>query len=282
MFGKTGQVAREVLRRAGDAEVTALGRSEADLADPEACAAAIRDAEVDAVINAAAWTGVDDAEAEEETAKVINGDAPGAMAEACAARDLPFVHISTDYVFDGSGDAPWRETDDVSPLGAYGRTKLAGETVVRAAGGRHVVLRTSWVFSAHGKNFMKTMLRVGASRDELTVVDDQVGGPTPAAAIADACLAVAAAFHETSGVSGVFHFAGAPAVSWRGFAEAIFGQAGMDVTVKPIPTVEYPTPAPRPLNSRLDCAAFEAAYGVAPPDWRAGLRDALADLKETT
>lgn len=282
MFGETGQVAREVRRRAGPHEVTALGRGAADLSDPAACAAAIMEAEADAVINAAAWTAVDKAEKEEEAAALVNAAAPRAMAEACAARDLPLVHISTDYVFDGSGARPWKETDETGPLGAYGRTKLAGERAVRAAAGRHVILRTSWVFSSHGANFVKTMLRVGAARDELAVVDDQVGGPTPAAAIADACLKVAAAFHERTGVSGVFHFAGAPAVSWRGFAEAIFEEAGMKVTVKPIPTAEYPTPAARPLNSRLDCAAIEAAYGVAPPDWRAGLRDVLKDLEETT
>lgn len=278
MFGATGQVAAEVLRRAGDVEVTALARAGADLSDPEACAAIVAEAEADAVLNAAAWTAVDDAEAREAEARIVNAAAPGALARAAAARGLPFLHLSTDYVFDGSR-GPWAETDAPAPLSAYGRTKLEGERAVAAAGGPHVVLRTSWVFSAHGKNFAKTMLRLGAERDRLRVVDDQQGGPTPAAAIADASLAILGAFHAGRGVSGVFHFAGAPAVSWRGFAEAIFAAAGLAVAVDPIATADWPTPARRPLDSRLDCGKLEAAYGIAPPDWRAGLADVVKELR---
>ncbi|MEX2518931.1 MAG: dTDP-4-dehydrorhamnose reductase [Paracoccaceae bacterium] len=278
MFGATGQVAREVLRRAGPVKVTALGRDRADLSDPEACAAAVREADADAVLNAAAWTQVDGAEAEPEAAQTVNAAAPGAMAAAAAARGLPFVQISTDYVFDGSGDAPWREDDKTGPLGVYGGAKLAAERAVAEAGGAHAILRTSWVFSAHGANFVKTMLRLGAERGALSIVDDQIGGPTPAAAIADACLAIARAQTEGKGRSGVFHFSGQPAVSWRAFAEAIFAEAGLSVAVTPIGTADYPTPARRPLNSRLDCAKIAAVYGLQAPDWRAGLKDVVKEL----
>lgn len=282
MFGETGQVAREVLRRAGSVEVEALGRADADLADPVACAARIAATDADAVLNAAAWTNVDGAETEEEAAAIVNGAAPTAMAAAAKAKGLPFVHISTDYVFDGSGVAPRDEAALTAPVNAYGWSKLAGEQGVRAAEGVHAILRTSWVFSAHGKNFVKTMLRVGTGRDRLTVVDDQVGGPTSAAAIADACIAVARGLIIDGGRSGVYHFAGAPDVSWRDFAEAIFAAAGMTVEVAPIPTANYPTPASRPLNSRLDCGAIHAAFGIGRPDWRADLDDVIRELKGAT
>jgi dTDP-4-dehydrorhamnose reductase len=188
VFGHSGQVATELRAQA---DVTALGRDAADLSDREACAAAIHAHKPRAVINAAAYTAVDRAETEEALATTVNGEAPGAMARACAALGLPFVHISTDYVFAGDGNAPWRPDDATGPLGAYGRSKLAGEEAVRAAGGIHVILRTSWVVSAHGNNFVKTMLRLGAERDTLNIVADQIGGPTPARAIASACLSMA-------------------------------------------------------------------------------------------
>jgi dTDP-4-dehydrorhamnose reductase len=192
VFGQTGQVARELARRVPqDVRLITLGRAEADLSDPAQCAAAVRAHDVHAVINAAAWTAVDRAEAEEAAAHLVNAAAPGAMAKACAALGRPFLHVSTDYVFDGSGITPFVPDHPTGPLGAYGRTKLAGEVAVRAAGGAHVILRTSWVVSAHGSNFVKTMLRLGAERDSLTVVADQVGGPTSAAAIADTLFVVA-------------------------------------------------------------------------------------------
>ena len=276
VFGRTGQVARELARLAPEA--TFLGRDEADLADPAACARAIVGRRPEAVVNAAAWTAVDAAEAEEEAALQVNADAPGAMAQACAAAAIPFVQISTDYVFDGSGDRPWRPEDATAPLGAYGRTKLAGEAAVRAAGGPHAVLRTSWVFSAHGSNFVRTMLRLGAERDALRIVADQVGGPTPAAAIAAACLRIAERLRDNPGLSGTYHFSGTPDVSWADFARAIFAAARLEVAVEDIPTRDYPTPAPRPLNSRLDCSAAETAFGLARPDWRAALSDIVAEL----
>lgn len=278
VFGQTGQVARELVRRAPPGVVlTTLGRSGADLADPASCAAAIAQAEVEAVINAAAWTAVDKAETEEPAAAVVNGTSPAAMAQAAARRGLPFLHISTDYVFDGQGTAPFRPDHPTAPLGAYGRTKLAGEAGVRAAGGAHLILRTSWVVSAHGANFVKTMLRLGAERPSLNVVADQIGGPTPAAAIADA-LFVATRALCAGAAGGTHHFSGAPDTSWAGFARAIMARAGLACRIDDIPSSAYPTPARRPLNSRLDCSGLEAAFGIGRPDWQAGLNDILTEL----
>lgn len=276
VFGQTGQVARELARRVPPGvSARFLGRAEADLMDPAACAAAI--AGCDAVINAAAWTAVDKAEAEEAAATVVNGAAPTAMAQRCAELGLPFLHISTDYVFDGTGETPFRPDHPTAPLGAYGRSKLAGEQGVQAAGGKALILRTSWVVSAHGTNFVKTMLRLGATRDSLTVVADQIGGPTPAAAIADALYTAAAAMTQGA-PGGVHHFAGAPDTSWAGFAKLIMARAHLPCRIEDIPSSSYPTPARRPLNSRLDCTSFTAAYGTPRPDWRAGLDDILQEL----
>lgn len=275
VFGKTGQVARELARLRPDARF--LDRAEADLTQPEACAAAIRAADCDAVINAAAWTAVDLAETEEAAATVVNAAAPGAMAAACAERGLPFLHVSTDYVFDGQGEQPFAVDHPTGPLGAYGRSKLAGEQAVRAAGGQHLILRTSWVFSAHGANFVKTMLRLGSQRAAINVVADQIGGPTPAADIA-AALCTAAGAMAAGHPSGTHHFAGAPAVSWAGFARAIMDEAGLSCVVHDIPSADYPTPARRPLNSRLDCTAIHGAFGIPQPDWRAGLRAVVKEL----
>ncbi|MCV2881829.1 dTDP-4-dehydrorhamnose reductase [Actibacterium sp. XHP0104] len=276
VFGKTGQVATELQRQA---DVIALGRDEADLERPGRCADAILQHAPDVVINAAAWTAVDQAEAEMDRAMRVNADAPGAMARACVARGIPFLHVSTDYVFDGSGDQPWAEDDHPSPLGAYGRTKLEGEKLVRAAGGNHAILRTSWVFSAHGANFVKTMLRLAETRDKLTVVADQIGGPTPAADIAATLLTMARAMRAGQG-GGTYHYGGQPHVSWADFSREIFAQAGKAVEVADIPSSDYPTPAKRPLNSRLDCAKLAAEFGVKPPLWKDGLAAVLAELGE--
>lgn len=281
LFGETGQVAREVQRRAGGAALEVLGRDHADFTDPEACAAHVAATDADAIINAVAYTAVDRAEEEEATAHAVNATTPGAIARAAAARGLPLVHISTDYVFDGAGEAPFAPDHPTQPLGVYGRTKLTGEEAVRDAGGPHVILRTSWVVSAHGGNFVKTMLRLGAERDRLTVVADQIGGPTPAAAIADACLAIAEALRRDPSTSGIYHFSGVPDVSWAGFAREIFAEAGLACTVEDIPTSAWPTPARRPMNSRLDCRSIEAAFGITRPNWRAGLQDILSDLGAT-
>ncbi len=276
VFGSTGQVARELQRCGG---VTTLSRAAVDLTDLAAVRAAIRAHAPRAVINAAAYTAVDRAEEEETLAHAVNAEAPGAMAETCAAQGIPFVHVSTDYVFDGSGETAWRETDETSPLGAYGRTKLAGENAVRAAGGRHAILRTAWVFSAHGGNFVKTMLRLSDTRDTLNVVADQWGCPTPADDIARALVTMAEAM-AAGHAGGTYHFAGAPPINWAGFAREIFDRAGRTMLVHDIPTTDYPTPARRPANSRLDCAAIERDFGVRRPDWRAGLNRVLAELAE--
>ncbi|MDP4033992.1 MAG: dTDP-4-dehydrorhamnose reductase [Pseudorhodobacter sp.] len=282
VFGQTGQVARELIRRApADVQITALGRDRADLTDPAACAGAIRAAQVDGIINAAAWTAVDKAETEEITASVVNGDTPAAMARAAARRGLPFLHISSDYVFDGSGSAPFAPDHPTSPLGAYGRSKLTGEQGVRRAGGAHLILRTSWVVSAHGSNFVKTLLRLGAVRDSLTVIADQFGGPTPAAAVADALFTAARAMADGA-PGGTHHFAGAPDTSWADFARAIMDGAGLPCTIQDISSSEYSTSARRPMNSRLDCRSLLAAFGIARPDWRAGLDDILTDLGAKT
>ena len=270
VFGETGQVARALAPLLPQGSVQ-LNRSQADLMDPAACAAAIHAHAPEAVINAAAWTAVDKAEAEEAAAQVVNAQAPGAMATACAERDIPFLHISTDCVFDGSGDTPWQTDAPTAPLNAYGRTKLAGEQAIRAAGGRAAILRTSWVFSAEGANFLKTMLRLSETRDALTVVGDQIGGPTPASAIARALITMAGALHAGH-PGGTWHIAGAPFVSWADFAREIFAVAGRLVTVTDIPTSEYPTPAPRPLNSRLDGATLLRDFGLPQPDWKAQVR----------
>jgi dTDP-4-dehydrorhamnose reductase len=254
-----------------------LGRGEADLSHPETCAAAIRDRRPDVVINAAAWTAVDRAEAEEAAATVVNGDAPAAMARACAAAGVSFLHISTDYVFDGAGAKPFLPGRPTAPLGAYGRSKLAGEQGVLAAGGNSLILRTSWVVSAHGTNFVKTMLRLGRERDSLNVVADQIGGPTPARAIAQALVTAAQAM-RAGAPGGVHHFAGAPDTSWAGFAREIMARAGLACRIDEIPTSAYPTPARRPLNSRLDCTSLREAFGIARPEWRQGLDDILSEL----
>ncbi len=275
VFGRTGQVALELARMGG----TCLGRDVADFADPDAVRRAAERVEADAIVNAVAYTAVDRAESEEVLARTVNATSVGALAEVAAARGLPLVHISTDYVFDGGGTAPWRPGDPVGPLGAYGRTKLEGERAVAAAGGVHAVLRTSWVFSAHGANFVKTMLRLGADRDRLRIVADQIGGPTPARGIAGACVTIAEALARDPGLSGAYHYAGGPDVSWADFARAIFADAGLQVAVEDIPSSDYPTPAARPKNSRLDCTATEAAFGIPRPDWRAALRETIAELR---
>lgn len=279
VFGQTGQVARELQARAGpDLEIVALGRDRANLEDPAACAEQVAQTGAEAVINAAAYTGVDRAEAEEARATVINGAAPAAMAEAAARRGIPFLHVSTDYVFDGSGGAPFAPGDRPAPVNAYGRSKLAGEEGVRAAGGQAAILRTSWVFSAHGANFVKTMLGLSQTRDALSVVDDQIGGPTPADDIAATLITMARAMLAGQG-GGTWHFAGAPAISWAGFARETFAQAERDVAVTGIPGSDYPTPAARPLNSRLDCATLETDFGIKPADWKAGLARVIAELE---
>jgi len=249
VFGRTGQVGREL---AVLDSTLCLSRAEADLSDPQACGAAIRAHAPRAVINAAAFTAVDRAEAEEASALRINAEAPGAMARVCADLRIPFVSISTDYVFDGIGTTPWKPGDAPAPQNAYGRSKLAGEKKIADAGGVWAVLRTSWVVSAHGTNFVRTMLRLGADRDQLSIVADQIGAPTPARAIAAACIAMVQQLIDDPAKAGIYHFCSAPQTSWAVFAREIFAQAGIACKVTDIPSVDYPTPAARPLNSRME------------------------------
>ncbi|MEL6450265.1 MAG: dTDP-4-dehydrorhamnose reductase [Pseudomonadota bacterium] len=277
VFGKTGQLATALQQGDAAGDITALGRDSADLSDPPACAAQIQARRPSLVINAAAFTAVDGAESQAGQAHVINADAPAAMAAACADLGIPFVHISTDYVFDGSGDTAWQPADATGPLNVYGHTKLAGEMAVRSVGGPHAILRTSWVFSAQGSNFLKTMLRVSETRDHLSVVKDQIGGPTPAHALAQAALTVGAALRDGH-PSGTWHCAGAPFTSWHGFATAIFAAADRNVAVTGIPTADWPTPARRPLNSRLDCSSLRADFDLPAADWSAAVTDIVKEL----
>jgi dTDP-4-dehydrorhamnose reductase len=277
VFGKTGQVATELQRLLPEA--TFLGRGEADLTDPLVCGRKIREIKPEAVINAAAYTAVDKAEGDPLVATLVNAAAPTEMAETCADLGIPFVHISTDYVFDGAGEAPFSPDHPTGPLGVYGETKLEGENGVREAGGAFAILRTSWVFSAHGGNFVKTMLRLSEIRDTLTVVADQIGGPTPARDIAKACVSIMEQLKTDPNRAGTYHFSGAPDVSWADFAREIFAQAGKAMAVEDISTSAYPTPAKRPGNSRMDCSTTKATFGIERPDWKAGLAEVLKELE---
>lgn len=276
VFGKTGQVARALARLAPEAMF--LDRAAANLMQPETCAAEIRARSPAAVINAAAYTAVDNAETEADIAHVVNALAPAAMAQACAALGIPFLTFSTDYVFDGTGETPWKPDDTPAPLNAYGRSKLAGEEAVRKAGGKAAILRASWIFSMEGENFVKTMLRLSETRDQLRIVDDQIGGPTHAEAIARAALRIIEAMLQGQR-GGTWHIAGRPYVSWAEFARWVFRFAERDVEVMPIASADYPTRAPRPLNSRLDCTTLAQDFALGQPDWKAALR---ADVRRLT
>jgi dTDP-4-dehydrorhamnose reductase len=279
LTGAGGQVGWEVTRRARARGLVlhGFGRATLDITDATAVSVAL-DAHAPAVVvNAAAYTAVDRAEAEEAQALAVNRDGPALLARACAARGILLIHLSTDYVFDGALDRPYREDDRTAPLGAYGRSKLAGEEAVRAATGRHVILRTSGVFGVHGANFVKTMLRLGKERDVLRVVDDQVTRPTFAGDLAEAILTLATT--DAPGL-GTFHCAAAGATSWHGFARTIFELAepwnGPSPRVDPIPTSAYPTPAKRPANAVLDTDKLARTQGIALRPWTEGLAEMLA------
>ena len=276
VFGKTGQVATELQ---AFEEVVALGRDQADLSDPKSCVNSIRACLPKAVINAAAYTAVDEAEIESDLACLINGDAPGVIAKECAELNIPLVHISTDYVFDGSGVAPWCVSDIPNPINAYGRSKLKGEEAITSSRCIYAILRTSWVVSANGSNFVKTMLRLSKTRNILSVVDDQIGGPTCAKDIAHTCVSIAKQLMQDSKKTGFYHFSGFPDVSWCQFANTIFEQAGRQAIAQPIHTSRHPTPAPRPLNSRLDCSMTKDVFGISRPNWRDGLKFILEELE---
>ncbi|MDQ3288606.1 MAG: dTDP-4-dehydrorhamnose reductase [Pseudomonadota bacterium] len=250
-----------------------------DLSDTDAIAPLLVRIRPDVVVNATAYTAVDRAESEPETAFRVNAEAPARIAAACAQGGATLIHLSTDYVFDGRGTQPYREDDPTCPLGVYGASKLAGEQAIVASGADHLILRTAWVYALHGQNFLRTMLRVGAERDELRVVADQVGSPTPAWLIADV---IAAVLSQGMRESGVRHLVASGQTSWHGFAEAIFAEAhareliARVPRVLPITTAEYPTPAQRPACSVLDTQRLQRDYGISLPDWREALRRTLA------
>lgn len=287
--GGPGQLVLSLIERgemSGDVTVVAVGPPELDLAAPDddAIHAALAAAQPDAIVNAAAHTAVDKAESERDLAFAINAQGAGAVARAAARLGVPLVHISTDYVFSGDNPEPYNENDTPAPTGVYGASKLAGEQAVLAAGTDAAILRTAWVYSPFGANFVKTMLRLAQSRDELGVVADQRGNPTSALDLADAVLAVAGNLRRdpAPGLRGLFHATGSGEASWAEFAQAIFAASaehgGPSARVKSITTVEYPTPARRPANSRLDCRRLAQRHGVRLPDWRRSTDAVVARL----
>jgi dTDP-4-dehydrorhamnose reductase len=287
VFGATGQVGREIMRRSGKFPRPLIGltRAEIDIRDNEAVSATIARLSPGLVINCAAYTAVDKAETEQDIAFSVNRDAPAHLAKACFAQSIPLLHMSTDYVFDGRKPQPYLENDRVAPLGIYGASKLAGEIAVREQLPSHVILRTAWVFAAHGTNFVRTILRLSAERPALRIVADQHGGPTSAAAIADAMVAIALRIDTGRMAWGTYHFCGAPATTWFDFAAAILREAvkhgHRTVPIEPITTADYPTPAARPANSVLACARIKGALGIEQPDWRRDLANVVADLLST-
>lgn len=290
-MGANGQLGRELQRALAPlGTIVATTRSGvlpdgstsevADFDQPGSLTALLDRVRPTLVVNAAAYTAVDRAEDDREAAFRANAEAPGVLARWCAQAGVPLVHYSTDYVFDGQGTRPYREDDATAPLGVYGASKLAGEDAIRAAGGRHLIFRTAWVYASHSANFLRTMLRVGADRDVLRVVADQVGTPTPAALIADV---TAQALQHDGVLSGTWHLTATGETSWHGFAEAIFTEAvaagvlARAPTVEAITTAEYPTPARRPAYSHLDVAKLEQDFGVTLPRWQDGLKRVIAD-----
>ncbi len=294
LLGASGQVGWELARSLQPlGEVRALGRHEADFTDPSGLAARVAREAPAIIVNAAAYTAVDQAEKEASLAMRVNGESPGALATAARGAGALLIHYSTDYVFAGTGTRAWQNTDPVDPQNVYGQSKLAGEQAIAQAGGDWLVFRTSWVYAARGKNFVRTMLKLGAERDTLRVVADQIGAPTSARLIADAtaqALAVAMAERRNGRFkSEIHHLCAAGHTSWHGFAQKLFERWQALAPQSPlalraleaIPSTDYPTPARRPLNSRLDCTRFEERFGLALPAWEQGLECVLQELAET-
>lgn len=282
LLGQHGQVSQELQRALhGAAELTVLGREQLDLAQPERIRQQVQHLSPELIINAAAHTAVDQADSEPELAFAINATAPGILAEAAAELSVPLIHYSTDYVFDGNHAEPYRESDATNPLSVYGRSKLAGEQAIQAVGGTHLILRTSWVYSQHGKNFLLTMQRLLQERESLSVVDDQIGAPTWAGTIAQATAQLITQWRSGHpGSWGVYHLTAQGETSWFGFASAIaahlHSQGKTVATLHSIPSSAYPTPAQRPLNSRLDCSRLQQDWQVQLPTWQAALEQCLA------
>lgn len=286
IFGKFGQVGSALFAQYSAVpdryEVVALDKEDLDLTQTSQIKQAIFDAAPDWVINTAAYTAVDAAEADAKTAQLINAAAPQAMAEACAEKNIPLFHYSTDYVFDGDGPAgskrPYVEDDVTNPQSVYGQTKLEGEQLVLAAQPNSIILRTAWVYAEVGKNFVNTMLRLASERDELSIVSDQYGSPTLAGDLAAASMAIikSTAVEKVGEVAGIYHATNRGSTNWSGFAEAIFAEAEVDVVVKPIPSSDYPTPAPRPMYSVLSNQKMKDTFDVELPSWQDALRRTLA------
>ena len=274
--GQVGHCLTERLK--SKAEILALDYEGLDITDQQAVSKTVADFKPDYIINAAAHTAVDRAEQEVELSNAINRDGPQYLAQAAQQLNAVMLHISTDYVFDGTGDKPYVETDNTGPQGVYGQTKLAGELVVAQSCEKHLILRTAWVFGEHGNNFVKTMLRLAQTRDELNIVGDQFGGPTYAGDIADALISMVDYIEQGQEPAwGVYHFAGMPYASWYEFAAKIFqsaetkGVLAKQPKITSVPTSDYPTPAKRPANSRLDCSKISNQFGIQPSDWVAAL-----------
>jgi len=281
--GAGGMTGSEVCEQATEAGwmVQPLSHADADITDARAFTDVTQKFRPDIVVNAAAYTAVDRAESDADVAMAVNADGARNVARAAAMTGAPIIHISTDYVFNGEGRAPYSPDAQTSPIGVYGKTKLAGEAAVRDENSSHVIVRTSWVFSHRGSNFVRTMLRLGAERDEVRIVEDQVGRPTSAADLARALLVVAEAITEKPSPAGVYHFANSGETSWYGFAKAIFEDAAdlgeaHTPRIVPIPTSEFPTPARRPAYSVLDTSTFTDRFGVEPRSWRSALRETVA------
>lgn len=289
VIGKGGQVARALAERAPVHGVTAvhLGRPQLDLADPSGIEDLLAEVGGDFIVNAAAYTAVDQAEAEPDLANAINGVGAGVLAGVAASMGLPLVHLSTDYVFDGTAERPYREDDTPQPLGVYGASKLLGEQAVASETPNHAILRTAWVYSPFGQNFVKTMLRLARDRDEIAVVADQYGSPTSALDIADGIITVGRnllARPDETDLRGIFHMTGSGFATWTEFATEIFRQSarfgGPAARVRPITTADYPTPAKRPANARLDCAKLAHIHGVTLPDWQTSLEPCVQRVLE--
>ena len=287
LTGKNGQVGWELQRALLPlGRIHAFGHAELDLADAGAVRRKLDEMRPDVIVNAAAYTAVDKAESEPEQAQAINAAAPTLLADEAARHGTLLIHYSTDYVYDGTKATPYVESDAVKPLGAYGRSKLAGEAGIELSGADHLIFRACWIYAARGANFLRTILRLAAEREELRVVADQVGAPTWARLIAEATAhALKQAMRERREgcfESGVYHLAAAGETSWHGFASAIVeGRSGLRAkTVTPIATVDYPLPAARPANSRLNTDNFQHRFGLVLPDWRDGLRLCLEDIPQ--
>ncbi|CRM71307.1 dTDP-4-dehydrorhamnose reductase [Pseudomonas sp. 52 E 6] len=281
--GQHGQVSRELQLRLQDlGDLIVLGRDQLDLANPDQIRQQVRAHRPDLIINAAAHTAVDQAESEPDVAFAINAIAPGVLAEEAKALGIPLIHYSTDYVFDGSKPAPYTEADTPNPLGVYGQSKLAGEQAITAVGGKYLILRTSWVYSSHGKNFLLTMQRLLKEKPQMRIVADQIGAPTWAGSIAHSTRGLIERWQAGEpGEWGVYHLTARGETSWFGFAEAIGEhlrtQGNACAELEPIPASAYPTPARRPLNSRLDCSRLQQQWHISQPPWQDALRECLAE-----